>query len=219
MTTTVVNIYKDEYDAYVGRAGKGNSGYFGNPFREGSRDQKIAQFEEYFRDRIRNDPEYRHKVHQLKGKILGCFCSPKPCHGDVLARYLNALPDIKPIRLAVVGSREFDDYDYLCKILEWYDIRAIISGGAKGADQLAERYALEHGVAKKLFPAEWDKYGKRAGYLRNQKIVDYADEIVAFWNKQSRGTKHTIDIANEAGKPVAIYWPEEEDFLLSFGLR
>lgn len=219
LITTVANINRGErYDVYIGRAGHGHDGYFGNPFNKGSRDQKIAQFEEYFWDRIKNDPEYRHRVERLKGKILGCFCDPAACHGHIISDYLNALPDVPPIKLAVVGSRNFCDYDFLCRILQWYDIGTIISGGARGADRLSERYALEHGIPTKIFPAEWDKYGKKAGYLRNQKIVEKCDEVVAFWDKSSPGTRHTIEIAESMGKPVALYWPDEHDFLMEVGL-
>ena len=217
MSTTVVNLYKEKYDVYIGRAGKGQDGTFGNPFNSSNRDENIARFEDYFYQRLKTDREFRYKVHQLKDKRLGCFCKPQSCHGDVIARYLNNI-SIRPINLGVVGSRTFSDYDYLSNILQWYDIKSIISGGAKGADKLAARYAIERGIPLKEFIPDWDRLGKQAGYLRNEKIVQASDEIVAFWDQKSRGTKHTIDIANRLGKDVAIYWPDHDDFLMKVGL-
>lgn len=77
---------------YCGRAGKGQSGYFGNPFtlkNSGTRNEAIAKFKQYFYERIGHDNEYKHKVLELKGKRLGCFCKPQSCHCDVFVEYLE----------------------------------------------------------------------------------------------------------------------------------
>jgi hypothetical protein len=90
--TTVVNIKRDAYDVYIGRAGKGKDGYFGNPFRLGiteTRGTTLNRYRSYFFERLSNDPEFKRRVHELKGKILGCFCKPHDCHGDIIAEYLN----------------------------------------------------------------------------------------------------------------------------------
>ncbi len=90
--TTVVNIYKEPYDVYCGRAGKGKDGYFGNPFRlkgSESRGETIEKYKEYFYTRIGHDVEFKKRVLELKGKKLGCFCKPASCHADVIADYLN----------------------------------------------------------------------------------------------------------------------------------
>lgn len=90
--TTVVNIKKDLFDVYIGRQGRGRSGYFGNPFRIGpgfSREDSINKFQKYFANRLDTDPEFKQRVLDLKDKRLGCFCSPQPCHGDVIADWLN----------------------------------------------------------------------------------------------------------------------------------
>jgi hypothetical protein len=112
------------------------------------------------------------------------------------------------MKLAIIGSRTFNDYEFLHKVIDefWYDgkIELIISGGAKGADSLAEKYANEHFVPLKVFPAEWDKYGKSAGYRRNVDIVKEADWVVAFWDGKSKGTKHSIDLANKYGKKLIV---------------
>lgn len=82
----VININSgDSYDVYIGRAGKGKDGYFGNPITEGTRTEKLEGYNEYIRNRIQTDEEFREKVKALDGKTLGCFCKPKRCHGDILA--------------------------------------------------------------------------------------------------------------------------------------
>jgi hypothetical protein len=98
--TRVVNLYKEPYTVYIGRGGKGQDGYFGNPFPVGKqcalcdevhRDggSTLPCFRLYFFDRLQSDPEFRMRIDGLKGLTLGCFCHPKPCHGDVIAEYLN----------------------------------------------------------------------------------------------------------------------------------
>jgi hypothetical protein len=91
MKTEVVNINKEEYDVYIGRAGHGQEGYFGNPFTSGTRTEKIENFKRYAINRVDKDPEYREKVKSLYGKRLGCFCKPEACHGDVLAKLAHIL--------------------------------------------------------------------------------------------------------------------------------
>ena len=90
---TVVSIHREKYDVYIGRAGRGEDGYFGNPFRvgkDGNRAEAIQKFRTYFDARIVNDLEYKRRVLDLRGKRLGCFCKPQPCHGDVIAEWLES---------------------------------------------------------------------------------------------------------------------------------
>lgn len=117
-------------------------------------------------------------------------------------------------KLIVAGGRDFQDYDLLSKNLEKIrtvilsdnlaDDLEIVSGCARGADSLGIRWAEENHVSLKLFPADWDKYGKRAGPLRNIQMGDYADSLIAFWDGKSRGTKHMINYAREKGLGVFI---------------
>jgi len=117
------------------------------------------------------------------------------------------------IRLAVVGSRTITDFnivaDYLDDLIfktnKISAVGLIISGGARGIDRLAERYADERGIKKKVIKPDWNTYGKRAGYLRNIEIVKNASMVVAIWDGKSKGTKHTIDIAEREGKEVIIF--------------
>ncbi len=103
--TRVHNIRKRGYregDVYVGRAGHGLSGYFGNPVTRGqacmvcgedheARGSTLPCFEVWARQRIEDDPEYRERVQALHGKDLVCFCAPRPCHGSILARLASEL--------------------------------------------------------------------------------------------------------------------------------
>lgn len=88
----VVNIAKDKCEVYIGRAGHGESGYFGNPFYRHPGDQPgdaVKKFRVYFYKRLKTDIEYKNRILALKGKVLGCFCKPRPCHGDVIIDYLK----------------------------------------------------------------------------------------------------------------------------------
>jgi len=111
-------------------------------------------------------------------------------------------------RVIIAGGRKFDDYTLLKSKCDHYLLKQetviIVSGKAKGADTLGEQYAQECDFDIKEFPADWNKYGKRAGYLRNQEMANYADGLIAFWNGESKGTKHMIDIAKKGGLKVKI---------------
>lgn len=79
-----------------------------------------------------------------------------------------------------------------------------MSGGAKGADSLAERFAKENNIETMIFPADWDKYGKNAGYIRNKDIISNSDIVIAFWDGKSKGTKISIDLAKQSSKILFI---------------
>jgi hypothetical protein len=118
------------------------------------------------------------------------------------------------MKLIIAGSRNFNDYDTLDKettrfiefICNEFDkkVDTIISGGAKGADTLGERYAKEHKLNILKMPAEWDKYGKSAGYKRNVSMAKEAEAVICFWDGQSKGTKHMIDIGQEHNLIVRV---------------
>ena len=85
----------------------------------------------------------------------------------------------------------------------------IVSGCARGGDEFGERYAAAHGLPVAKFPAEWDKYGKSAGYRRNLEMVEYAKQrpgkaaVIVFWNGESHGAIHTA--ANASGSGIPVY--------------
>lgn len=119
------------------------------------------------------------------------------------------------MKLAIVGSRNLTDYrkltDAVWKNFKLKELELIISGGAQGADTLAEEFAERLEIPFKKFPADWKKYGKPAGYIRNEQIVAEADVVLAFPGRISKGTRHTIKIAQNANKRVlVIKCPEVE---------
>lgn len=114
-------------------------------------------------------------------------------------------------KVIIAGTRTFQDYDLLRRYVDMKlssvsmrDDIEIVSGCARGADTLGERYAAERGYPVKRFPADWQQYGKSAGYRRNQAMAQYADALIAFWDGQSRGTMHMIALAKEHGLMTGI---------------
>lgn len=106
---------------------------------------------------------------------------------------------------AIIGSRTFNDYSAVESFLAGcYDITAIVSGGATGADSLGERYAIEHNIPYTIHRPDWVKFGKKAGYIRNADIINDADVVIAFWDGKSNGTKHSINLARRKNKIVKV---------------
>ena len=123
-------------------------------------------------------------------------------------------------RVIIAGSRDFNDIDKLTEscdsIISGFatdDKEAeivIISGGARGADKLAEKYALAKGYKNEIMPADWNRFGKSAGYIRNAAMAQQATRrngigcLIAFWDGKSHGTQHMIDIAEKKKMHVSI---------------
>ena len=115
---------------------------------------------------------------------------------------------ISNLNVLIAGGRDFNDYDllksYASAIINEMkcDTITIVSGMARGADLLGVKFAEENKYQIKKFPAQWNKYGKMAGFIRNKQMLDYlaneSDEciVIAFWDGKSKGTKHTIETAN-----------------------
>lgn len=116
--------------------------------------------------------------------------------------------DVINMKLIVAGSRGFDDYKLLSAHLDdinrRFGISEIVSGTARGADRLGERYAVEHGIAIKRFPADWNNFGRAAGYIRNEQMAKYADACICFWIDGSKGTGHMINLARQYGLRLRI---------------
>ena len=126
-------------------------------------------------------------------------------------------------RVIIAGGRDFDDY-YLLEdnLMEWlmelyvfyhdksdYVDLEFISGKAKGADTLGEKFASKNNCKIKEFPADWNTYGKAAGPIRNEEMAKYASEgdkgvLFAFWDGKSRGTKSMIDLASRYGLEIHV---------------
>lgn len=116
-------------------------------------------------------------------------------------------------RLIVCGGKDFEDYSMLSEklddLLKRYEYVELVSGHAKGADTLAEIYANNNVIPIKVFPANWERYGKAAGPKRNREMLEYAMEahpvVLAFWNGKSRGTGNMLKQAKTAGVECHIY--------------
>ena len=115
------------------------------------------------------------------------------------------------IRLAVVGSRGFNNARQLYKVMDKiiaendYNVIEIVSGGAKGPDSFGESYARIHNIPTKIFLPDWKKYGRSAGFRRNVDIIENCDVCIACWDGSSHGTKHDIRMCYEQNKPCYIY--------------
>lgn len=116
-------------------------------------------------------------------------------------------------RLIIAGTRTFNDYELLrayCdmklsrKITEGEQIEIVSGACPSGADYLGEKYAAERGFSVRLFPADWQQYGRRAGAVRNRQMAQYGNALIAFWDGKSKGTKIMIDEARAAGIIVCI---------------
>jgi hypothetical protein len=112
------------------------------------------------------------------------------------------------VRVAIVGSR---DYPHRARVKQYVVLlpsdTIVVSGGARGPDTWAVEAATARGMYPLVYRADWENLGRRAGFMRNQQIVETADRIVAFWDGESKGTKHTIDLARKAGKSVEVITP------------
>lgn len=114
------------------------------------------------------------------------------------------------MKLIIAGSRDFTDYQLLIDTLKQEGfskntVTQVVSGCAHGADKLGERWAVSQCIPIARFPADWDSHGKRAGFIRNSEMAEYADACILFWNGSSKGTKHMIDIAKrKAGMRLIV---------------
>lgn len=108
-------------------------------------------------------------------------------------------------RVAIVGSRDFKNLDAVVEYVKSLPAGTIVvSGGARGVDTVAQETAFACGLQVTVYHPQWGKYGNSAGYRRNELIVNNCDRVVAFWTGKSRGTKHTINIAEKMKKPCEI---------------
>jgi hypothetical protein len=115
------------------------------------------------------------------------------------------------MNLLIAGSRAFKDYNLLIAEIDKFIAShfkdqeiIIISGGAVGADQMGERYAASKGYKCQRFPADWKKYGKAAGPIRNKQMVDISDAAAIFWNKVSPGTRNTLNLCKDKQIPLLL---------------
>ena len=113
------------------------------------------------------------------------------------------------MKVIIAGSRDIINPKleiaialYSCSFAK--QITEVVSGTARGIDQAGEHYAELAGYKVKKFPANWNKYGKKAGYLRNVEMANYADALIAIWDGRSKGTEHMMNIAREKGLKLFV---------------
>ncbi len=109
------------------------------------------------------------------------------------------------MRVIIAGGRDYDNYDVLLEAINeaQFEIATVVSGGAQGVDALGVRYARETNKPLDIYKADWKAHGRGAGPVRNKKMAENADALIAVWDGQSRGTKHMIDTAT--GKGLQVY--------------
>ena len=117
------------------------------------------------------------------------------------------------MKLAVIGSRGFSDYPRLSLAIDQHfsddgvlSVSEIISGGATGADSLGAQFAREHGIKLTEHLPDWNLYGKRAGFVRNELIIRDADAVLCAWDGISKGTANSLSIAKRLKKDTVIIY-------------
>ena len=128
---------------------------------------------------------------------------------------------MREVRVIVAGSRTYSDADRIFSCLDkaFEEIKSkmqepceftIVSGGCRGVDMVGEQYAKTHGLGLARFPAQWDKYGRGAGPIRNEEMLEFASEkdkvpyLIAFWDYKSSGPRGIIALARNKRIPVRI---------------
>lgn len=117
------------------------------------------------------------------------------------------------MRVIIAGTRAVSDVGLVARAVvdSGFEVTEVVSGGARGVDRLGEEWARSQGIPVRRFPADWDRYGRRAGPVRNQEMADYAEALIAIWDGNSAGTRDMIGRARAKGIPVFIYKYLESD--------
>lgn len=113
------------------------------------------------------------------------------------------------MKVIIAGSRQIEDYDALKALIEksGWDIEEVVSGGCRGVDSLGEQWAKERGIPVRPFVADWAKYGREAGELRNREMAEYADGLILLWDAKSPGASCMLRESAKADIPIqhAVY--------------
>ena len=113
------------------------------------------------------------------------------------------------MKTLIAGSRNIIDYDKFLEIMDICpfknEITEVVSGGARGVDLMGERWAKDNDILIKKFPANWEKYGKAAGFIRNREMLDYIEVAIIVWDGQSSGTKDMIFILGSKKLTYPVY--------------
>jgi hypothetical protein len=111
------------------------------------------------------------------------------------------------VKTIIAGSRDIEDYGWVCAAVEesGFTVTEVVSGGAHGVDHQGERWGHYRDIPVKVFPADWKKYGKGAGPVRNRQMADYAEALIAVWDGASKGTENMIREAKARDLKVFVY--------------
>ncbi len=116
------------------------------------------------------------------------------------------------MKVIVAGSRSINDqellYDCLNSFHKETPITHIVCGGARGADTLGKQWAEDNQIPVIMLEAQWDRYGKPAGMIRNREMGDLADYLIAFWDRKSPGTKHMIEYMRSINKHGTVIYTD-----------
>lgn len=118
------------------------------------------------------------------------------------------------MKVIIAGSREIADPKVLIDAIRasCFNITEVVSGCARGVDRMGEKWASENQLPVKYFPAYWQTYGQKAGFLRNAQMAEYGEALIAVWDGKSLGTKNMIALARAKGLQVFVYrWPPIAD--------
>ena len=110
------------------------------------------------------------------------------------------------MKTIIAGSRGVTDFNIVEEAIKesGFIITEVVCGCARGVDSLGEQWAKNNNIPVKYFPAEWNRFGRSAGYKRNVEMADNAEALIAVWDKVSKGTKHMIDIAGNKGLKIFV---------------
>jgi len=213
---TIANVRdmhpNDPHVIYCGRSCYGWTGsVLGNPFR-GERMQAIAQYKVWLEAEYAKGEEVYVEITRIanlareQDVVLGCWCAPLACHTEVIRDFIEYISKLHSIRLIIAGSRTITNQSVVFHAIEFVinwlrekgyqrnDIEIVV-GGARGVDTLGALYASENHIDSTLFPADWDKEGKSAGFKRNRRMAEYANCLCLVWDGKSKGSAHMKQIA------------------------
>lgn len=119
------------------------------------------------------------------------------------------------VKIVIAGSRTFDNYLMLRQKMSWVEDQLtarepfveieVFDGGAMGADHYGRKWAEKCGYKVHEYPADWKQFGKSAGYIRNEEMANDCDMVVVFWDGESKGTKHMMELAKKYEKPLVVF--------------
>lgn len=123
---------------------------------------------------------------------------------------INENTNSDEMKVAIVGSRSILDQEFVeslfnCFVHIFGKPTKIISGGAKGIDSFAEDFGHSYNIELQIFKPDWAKYGKKAGFIRNEDIIKNCDICLAIWDGESHGTKHDLELCEQYKKDLVLF--------------